>query len=406
MKRFAKSFFSICLMAAFGFASGQTFTTFTTTDGLPDNFCSGGVVIDDSNHVWVGTALGLAKYNGTTWTTYTTTDGLVDNYVLCVAVDGNDVWAGTPQGISKFNGATWTNYTMTDGLADNTINYVFADASHNIWAATGIGLNMFNGATWSTFTTTSGLLGDDIKYITQSPTATMWIGALGGYSEYISPSAFTSFSIATIDSLASDNVFAIAVEDDGDKYIGTWNGISVIDVDDHWIENIRMGEGLYNNFVQDIKIAPNGDIWVGCFASYNGDGGVSYFDISSGTWTSYSVPQGLADMQVVRLAPDQNGDIWVATGNGLTKISGVTSIDETDALDLIMTPNPANDFITLSTDEVPQQISILNECGQIVKTIQPESNSTTIETTHLRAGLYLMQVKTSNGLRTGKFIKE
>jgi len=406
MKRFAKSFLSICLMAAIGFASGQTFTTFTTTDGLPDNFCSGGVAIDNNNDVWVGTALGLAKYDGVNWTTYTTTDGLVDNYVLCVAVDGNDVWVGTPQGLSKFNGTSWTNYTTVDGLADNTINYVFADASHNIWAATGIGLNMFNGATWTTFTTTSGLLGDDIKYITESPTDVIWVGALGGYSEFISPSSFTSYAIASIDSLASDNIFAIAVEDDGDKYVGTWNGISLIDVDDNWVENIQMGEGLYNNFVQDIKIAPNGDIWVGCFASYNGDGGVSYYDISAGTWTSYSVPQGLADMQVVRLAPDQNGDIWVATGNGLTKISGITAIDETAALNLTMTPNPANDFITLTTDEIPQQISILNACGQVVSTTETCSNSTTISISALPAGLYLIQVKTSDGLRTGKFIKE
>ena len=406
MKRFAKSLVSICLIAAFGFASGQTFTTFTTTQGLPDNFCSGGVAIDNNNNVWVGTALGLAKYDGSTWTTYTTTDGLVDNYVLCVAVDGNNVWAGTSQGLSKFDGTTWTTYTIADGLADNTINYLFVDHYHYIWAATGIGVNKFDGAVWSTFTTTNGLLGDDIKYMTESPANILWVGALGGYSKYIEPNIFTNYSIATIDSLASDNVFAIAIKDNGDKYIGTWNGISVIDTNENWVENIRMADGLYNNFVQDIKIAPNGDIWVGCFASYNGDGGVSWYDVSADSWTSYSVTQGLADMQVVRLAPDQNGDIWVATGNGLTKISDVTAIDESEAMNLTMSPNPANDFITLTTDEIPQQISILNACGQVVHSTQACSTSTTISTSGLPAGLYLMQVKTSDGLRTGKFIIE
>jgi len=406
MKNILKSLMIFCLCICINTLQAQTFTTYTTTDGLPDNFCSGGVAIDDSNHVWVGTALGLAKYDGTNWTTYTTTDGLVDNYVLCVAVDGNDVWAGTPQGLSKFNGTTWTTYTTVDGLADNTINYVFADHYSNIWAATGIGLNKFDGAVWSTFTTTNGLLGDDIKYMTESPANIMWIGALGGFSKYIEPNIFTSYSIATIDSLASDNVFAIAVKDNGDKWIGTWNGITMLDTNNTWVKNIRVADGLYNNFVQDIKIAPNGDIWVGCFASYNGDGGVSFYDVSADSWTSYSVPQGLADMQVVRLAPDQNGDIWVATGNGLSKISGVNSIAETTKISVSISPNPASDFISVALDEIPQQISILNACGQVVKTVKPESATTIIDTKQLPAGLYLLQVKTNNDIRTGKFIAE
>ena len=40
-----------------------------------------------------------------TFTNYTTADGLVDNNVLCATTQGNGVmWFGTQNGISKFDG--------------------------------------------------------------------------------------------------------------------------------------------------------------------------------------------------------------------------------------------------------------------------------------------------------------
>ena len=38
---------------------------------------------------------GVSKFDGTTWTTYTTADGLADNYVTAIAIDAQgNKWFG------------------------------------------------------------------------------------------------------------------------------------------------------------------------------------------------------------------------------------------------------------------------------------------------------------------------
>ena len=47
-----------------------------------------------------------------TFTNYTTADGLIDNSVNCVFVDYNDVvWFGTQNGLSSFDGTIWNSYS-------------------------------------------------------------------------------------------------------------------------------------------------------------------------------------------------------------------------------------------------------------------------------------------------------
>ena len=59
----------------------------------------------------------VTNLSGQTFTNYTTADGLVDNNVSCGTFEGNGVmWFGTQNGISKFDGTNFTNITTTTGL--------------------------------------------------------------------------------------------------------------------------------------------------------------------------------------------------------------------------------------------------------------------------------------------------
>ena len=51
--------------------------------------------------MWFGTSGGLSRYDGQNWTTYTTEDGLVDNYVESIAQDWEgDLWMVAWDGVS------------------------------------------------------------------------------------------------------------------------------------------------------------------------------------------------------------------------------------------------------------------------------------------------------------------
>ncbi len=64
-------------------------TTFfnKANSGLPaDRIFS--IAIDDRTNMWIGTWMGLAKFDGENWTVYDTSNsGLADKYVLAIGID-------------------------------------------------------------------------------------------------------------------------------------------------------------------------------------------------------------------------------------------------------------------------------------------------------------------------------
>jgi ligand-binding sensor domain-containing protein len=391
-------FLSILLILfAFTTNAQVIFTNYTTSNGLPDNFVNGGVAVDTNNNIWVGTIAGVAKYNHVNWTTYTTTDGLVDNYVTCIAVDkNNNVWVGTQSGVSKFNGTMWTNYTSTDGLIDNAVNYIAGDIDGSVWFATFTGVSKFNGTTWTNYTTANGMTTNEITFITVDKLGNKWLGTqMKGIMKY-NNTTFDSILKINADSLLDDNVFAIALDTNGNKWIGTWYGMSEFNNSGSWVANFRTGNGLYNNFVRDIDIDSKGKMWIGLYADYNLDGGITRYN--GNTWTSYTETDGLADAQVVRMAIDKHDNLWVATGGGVSKVTDLSNIQSYEKNSTFYVyPNPTKDFVNINLtglkDKSSQKLSVFNTLGQkVAEYLVPENTDIySVSMKNLVNGLYFIK---------------
>ena len=56
-------------------------------------------------------------------TNYTVADGLITDFIECIDIDiNNNVWIGTSVGIQKFDGVNWLNYNysnISQILSDN-----------------------------------------------------------------------------------------------------------------------------------------------------------------------------------------------------------------------------------------------------------------------------------------------
>lgn len=85
---------------------------------------------------------GVSRYDGQTWTTFTTKDGLVDNNVMSIiqAQDGA-LWFGTwyfdgGGGVSRYDGETWTNFTAKDELPSDSVFSIFQTRDGVLWFAT------------------------------------------------------------------------------------------------------------------------------------------------------------------------------------------------------------------------------------------------------------------------------
>jgi ligand-binding sensor domain-containing protein len=378
--------------------NAQVFTNYIMSNsGLPEDYISGGVAVDNNNHIWFGTSAGVAEFDGvSTWNVYDTSDGVVDMFINCVAVDkNNNVWVGTNNGVSKYNGTSWTTYTTADGLADNSVVYIAGDINGDVWFATYAGASKLNGTTFTNYTTSDGLPVDAITFIMVDTLGNKWFGTvMGGISKY-NNSAF--ITIDTDDNLVDNSVFAIAIDQDYHKWVGTWYGMSELNNADAWVADYDSAGGMYNDYIRDIDVDTRGYVWLGHFADYNQEGGVSVF--TGSMWARYSVPEGLVDKQVIRLAIDDYDNVWVATGLGVSKISGFTGIQAHERLTPMSAfPNPANEHITIKANGSPESLLITDITGKKAYEFMIKSDAR-INTALWPAGLYIART----GSRVIKF---
>ncbi|MBU0489976.1 MAG: T9SS type A sorting domain-containing protein [Bacteroidetes bacterium] len=372
----------------------QTFTTYTTTDGLPDDYIIGGVAIDTNNNVWAGTAAGVGYFDGSSWTSYTGADGLADIYINCIAVDANNnVWVGTDNGVSQYDGSVWSNYTIADGLVDNAVYTIAGDIDGSVWFGTLFGLSHFDGSTWTTYSTANGFPADLISYVYVDSIGNKWFGTwMNGVIKY-DGSSYTT--ITTADSLADNNVKCITIDHSGHLWVGTLYGMSRFNDSLEWIGDITSADGIYNDYIMDLDVAPDGSVWSAMFIDYLYDGGISGFNGSS--WVSYTVADGLADNLVRRLAVDHNGDVWIATGSGVSKFSVITGTCELVSDERVnIFPNPTSGSFNLDTqsDNNSYYVEVSDVAGNIVLS---GMNLKQADISTFSPGIYTVTVRWENG---------
>lgn len=391
-----KSFKILVILCGILLSAGtraQTFTNYTTADGLPSNVVNG-VAIDAGQNIWLATDEGVAKFDGTAWTVYTMADGLIDNYVLCVAVDAdNHIWVGTDVGVSTYSNGTWTNYTSADGLVYDMVSYICSDNSGGVWIGTGEGLSHFTGSTFVNYTTANGLSGNMISYLFDDPQGDLWIGTwLTGLMKF---DGTTFVNYTTTNNLADNNILCVKVDDFGKKWIGTYKGITVFDASNNYLESYNADAGLYQNYVQDICFDPAGLMFVGIYVDYLMDGAVSLF--FNDEWVSFTMASGLVSEQVKRMAVDQSGNIWIATGNGLSKLK-VNNIgyEELDPSAYSRYPNPATGELYIHTSLNSAVARLMDVSGRVVleQVLEPATNR--LPVSGLQAGTYILEVREGN----------
>jgi len=87
--------------------------------------------------------------------------------------------------------------------------------------------------------------------------------------------------------ISDDQVFAAKADDKGNIWIGTSNGVNRFDPTTGTFKRYTTTDGLSNNSIRSLVIAPNGIIWIGTLH------GLNSIDPANGTIKSYTVADGL-----------------------------------------------------------------------------------------------------------------
>ena len=379
---------------------------------------------------------------------YTTDDGLLHNSVNSVWVDSEDnIWFGTQEGVSKFDGIDeWTSFTEADGLLVNNTKAVCFDSFGNLWAGTDFGLSRFDGQSWTYYDEDNGLLDNRVTYINQAPDGMVWVGTKGGVSvmdpldqaegfliitpfggathvafgesPHISTAldgviVFDQVNPARLDEtngLLSNLVRAVAIDEEGQKWIATADGISLYNASNVFVQHheyiFELPPPDKLNPVEDIKIDSEGTIWAGVYVDYLvTEGGVSFYDGSE--WRDYDVDDGLVGPVVRRLDIDSEDNVWVATSTGISKIEAApTSSNQAwEDARLSILPNPASDQITLNVPEpfIHKDFKLFNAKGQLLQTGSITADKQIIDITNFQSGIYVIVI---DAQYSGTFIKQ
>ncbi len=73
--------------------------------------------------------------------------------------------------------------------------------------------------------------------------------------------------------------------------------------------------------------------------------------------------------------------------------------------DLSVYPNPAKDVLNINTEKVIESVQIMSISGQLMRSIQGDSNYEEINISDLQAGMYILLVQSEGKLITQKFVK-
>jgi ligand-binding sensor domain-containing protein/AraC-like DNA-binding protein/DNA-binding response OmpR family regulator len=233
----------------------------------------------DSNFIGDVSAI-CQDYTGKTW--FGTSDnGLIDykgplasRQVTSIATtrDGS-LWVGSAQnGLTRIkNGKSIIYSTSADSMRtviDDHINALTNDKAGNLWIATNGGLQVFNPTmeTFSTYTKENGKLqSNDITSLCWAKGNNMLIGTSNGMiimQLSTHDMAYYSGNSTNLKTFTNNYVTQVFSDSRGLIWIGTREGLNILNLGNDSLNYITEKEGLCNNAVCGITEDKNQNIWV------------------------------------------------------------------------------------------------------------------------------------------------
>lgn len=111
--------------------------------------------------------------------------------------------------------------------------------------------------------------------------------------------------------LIDDNVRVLFEDSQQRIWVGTVNGITVLDIKNNTSFNITTKEGLSHGYIMSFSEDASGNFWIGTRS------GLDYYD--HGKFTNYSSEDGLVGDFVFKTYTDKDSTLWVLSNAGVTR---------------------------------------------------------------------------------------
>ncbi len=319
------------------------FRAYTTADGLTDGFVRS-VIEDSQKRIWVGTDNGLFRVlNGKIEAVDTSQYGPLAVHAIFedrehrIWVGGSQLLAFGPKGI--------TRYKLPGAFSETRVKSIYQTNDGTIWVGTVGGLNRLIDNSFRPFPGVSAT----VRTLTQTTDGTLWIGTIGEGLFTYKNGALMQLSGNGL--LPSKTVLSIFEDDTRQVWIGTQDGLVLLSKTPVSVTPLPGGS---DPDYQTISCDPDGTIWAVASSVYAIRDGVAkpwkfrgmpdfpvrnvFRDRSGTLWIGtdgsgafqlkpsgavhYLAPQRLVNNFVRAFLQTQDGNMWLATDEGISMISG------------------------------------------------------------------------------------
>ncbi len=263
------------------------------------------IYVDSVGKTWIGTFGNGLKILNKERSKYirlksTGENPITSNYISVISHVGEDqLWFGTTKGITIINEKTQKinrqlmNKINTPGHLTHPVIYdIHEDPRGMIWIATQEGMDSYNPKT-NTFkhyqqdTTFSYY---KVRKINESPNGILWFSTYYGlyaYNPYTKKSVEYLKDYKNPNSLSDNNVYCTYPMSDSTVWIGTQNGLNLLNPITNEFKHFYKKDGLSNNLVKNIIGNHPDRIWLHCESE------ISMLDIKNMQFYNYGRKEGL-----------------------------------------------------------------------------------------------------------------
>ncbi len=285
---------------------GESFTNFTTKDGLCDND-AGDIIQRKSGDILIGTNAGICKYDGKTFSNYFESDSLTELRITSLLEDreGN-IWFGAmAKGLYRHDGTKVSNFLyryehpLFPDMREKMISDIIQDKNGHIW------FSSFNrGGVWRY----------DGKILSHFLPSSDYYSYREDERSNANSSSYTQY-VHSPDYITDDMIHCM-IEDRSGNILFATRRHGICRFDGNMFTNFGESEAFSSKGVISILEDKKGVFWLGT------DGG-GVFSYDGKITKNYTTTDGLINNSVWSIFEDKAGNLWFGTRSfGLSRFDG------------------------------------------------------------------------------------
>lgn len=267
---------------------------------------------DSAKQIWFGMDNGITILHDGEFEYYTKEKGLSEESVVKIIEDKEkNIWIGTDRGgLQKLSYGKFQTTSMP-----TSINAIAQDTNRKvIWIAGDNGLYCYKNNKFEENEITEYCKNVRIRHLSITKEGALLISCYEKYGQLKVNLDGTIEGWTKNEGIAGDRVRVAEQISNGDLYIGTTTGLTIIDGKTREITNITKGDNLDNDYIMCLYEDKDGTVWCGT------DGGGLFILKDKQIIKTITKDNNLVGNVVFKISGYGEDEKWVTTGTGISRI--------------------------------------------------------------------------------------